>query len=553
MKRTRNQYHYVIRKKKILLAKLKSDTMLKSCLNKDGNIFKEIRKQRSGKQVFPTMIDGESKDIPEYLARKYEKLYNQVDDKAELEALELKLKDAISSESLEFVDRITGDIVKKLVRQKLKPGKKDPVAKINSDFLIHAPQKLYEILSRCFKSYMIHGHVSKVLLISSMVPLIKDKLGDATDSNNYRSIAISSLILKIFDLVILEVFSEFLQLDDLQFSYQSDVSTSMCTWIAVESISYFLRNGNEVYTCLMDMSKAFDTVQHSHLFKKLLDQGMPPIVVRYVLVSYKYQKANVRWNGEESRFFGIGNGVKQGAILSAILYCVYTNGIFQQLRRKKIGCHVGGTYVGILGYADDLYLMSPSMDGLQEMLKVCETYADTHNLKFSTNANPSKSKTKCMAYMFKERDLREMVLCGNKLPWVDKGKHLGMRIDAKKDNLLTKDIMEKRARYIQNCNELVQEFSYTSCRTKAYINRVFNSHVYGSVLWNLHGKEANMLYNTWSTSIRKIFDLDRRTHRYLIEPISGMEHLKCAIQKRFITFTKNLRRHRRWSCEGSIR
>ena len=314
----------------------------------------------------------------------------------------------------------------------------------------------------------------------------------------------------------------------------------MCTWIAVESISHFLRNGNEVYTCLMDMSKAFDTVQHSHLFRKLLDQGMPPIVVRYILVSYKYQKANVRWNGEESRFFGIGNGVKQGAILSAILYCVYTNGIFQQLRRKKIGCHVGGTYVGILGYADDLYLMSPSMDGLQEMLKVCEAYADTHNLKFSTNANPSKSKTKCMAYMFKERDLREMVLCGNKLPWVDKGKHLGMRIDAKKDNLLTKDIMEKRARYIQNCNELVQEFSYTSCRTKAYINRVFNSHAYGSVLWNLHGKEANMLYNIWSTSIRKIFDLDRRTHRYLIEPISGMEHLKCAIQKRFIRFTKKL-------------
>ena len=100
--------------------------------------------------------------------------------------------------------------------------------------------------------------------------------------------------MKIFDLVIIAVFSEFLQLDDLQFSYQSDVSTSMCTWVAVETISYFLRNGSEVYTCLMDMSKAFDTVQHSQLFRKLLEQGMPAIVVRYVLVSYKYQKANVR-------------------------------------------------------------------------------------------------------------------------------------------------------------------------------------------------------------------------------------------------------------------
>ena len=541
MKRTRNQYHYMIRKKKILLEQFKREGMLKSCLNNDANIFKEIRKQRSCKQEFPTTIDGESSDIPEYLARKYEKLYNQVDDKANLSILEHELENKISSGSLEFVDKVTGDAVRKAVQQKLKPGKRDPVVNMNSDCLIHAPPKLFEILSECFKSYMIHGHVIKFLLISSLVPLIKDKLGDVTDSNNYRSIAISSLILKIFDLVIIAVFSEFLQLDDLQFSYQSNVSTSMCTWVAVESISYFLRNGSEVYTCLMDMSKAFDTVQHSHLFKKLLEQGMPAIVVRYVLVSYKYQKANVRWAGEESRFLNICNGVKQGAILSAILYCVYTNGIFQQLRRMKIGCFVGGSYVGILGYADDLYLMSPTLDGLQEMLKMCEAYADTHNLKFSTNENPSKSKTKCMAYLLKDRELRDMVLCGNKLPWVDKGKHLGMRIDAKVDNLLTKDIIEKRARYIQSCNELVQEFSYTCSRTKAYINRVFNSHAYGSVLWNLHGNEANMLYNTWSTSIRKIFKLDRKTHRYLIEPVSKMEHLKCAIQKRFVTFTDKLK------------
>ena len=100
--------------------------------------------------------------------------------------------------------------------------------------------------------------------------------------------------------------------------------------------------------------------------------------------------------------------------------------------------------------------------------------------------------------------------------------------------------MEKRARYIQSNNELVQEFSYASCATKAFINRTFNSHAYGSVLWDLYGNEAKMLYNTWSVSIRRMFRLDRTTHRYLIEPISEMEHLKCAIYKRFIAFTEKL-------------
>ena len=83
--------------------------------------------------------------------------------------------------------------------------------------------------------------------------------------------------------------------------------------------------------------------------------------------------------------------MKQGAILSAILYCVYTNDLFVTLRKLKIGCFIGNTYVGVVGYADDLFLLAPSLDGLQEMLKVCENYAAEHNLRFSTDVNPRKS------------------------------------------------------------------------------------------------------------------------------------------------------------------
>ena len=101
----------------------------------------------------------------------------------------------------------------------------------------------------------------------------------------------------------------------------------MCTWIAVETISYFTRNGSDVFTWLMDMRKSFDTVQHSVLFTKLLEQCMPHILVRYLLTTYRLQRANVKWNNEASYFFDIGNGVKQGAVLSAVLYCVYTNAI----------------------------------------------------------------------------------------------------------------------------------------------------------------------------------------------------------------------------------
>ena len=49
-------------------------------------------------------------------------------------------------------------------------------------------------------------------------------------------------------------------------------------------------------------------------------------------------------------------------------------------------------------YADDIVLLSPSRAGLQFMTNMCEHYASEHNLKFSTNANIAKSKTKCMIF-----------------------------------------------------------------------------------------------------------------------------------------------------------
>ena len=313
----------------------------------------------------------------------------------------------------------------------------------------------------------------------------------------------------------------------------------MCTWLATETISYFIRNESEVFSCLMDMSKAFDTVQHSCLFKKLLEQGLPRIIVRFLLASYRNQRANVRWNDDLSRYFEITNGVKQGAILSSILYCVYTNGLFEELRRRKLGCFVGSNYVGVIGYADDLFLMSPSLDGLQEMLKVCEEYANNHNLKFSTDANPQKSKTKCMAFLQKDRELRGMRLCDNTLPWVGSGKHLGMRIENIR-NIFSKDIKEKRARYIQGNNQLMQEFSFSSTSTKIFINRVYNGHHYGAVLWDLYDKETEKIFNAWNVSIRRMLRVDRKTHRFLIEPLSGTRHVKRSIFKAFVSFVERL-------------
>ena len=204
------------------------------------------------------------------------------------------------------------------------------------------------------------------------------------------------------------------------------------------------------------------------------------------------QYANIRWNSCFSSIFSMTNGLRQGAILSGFAYCFYVNNLFSELRRNKSGCWVRGTYLGILGYSDDSLLLAPSIGALQEMLKICEEYAGKHNLKFSTDRNPSKCKRKCLAFLAKDRPLPTLKLCGNPLPWVKSGKHLGMKIETKLDGMKA-DLKIKRADFISKNNDILQEFGFSHPKMKIMINSIYNSHFSGSSLWDLFQRKPSNL------------------------------------------------------------
>ena len=95
-------------------------------------------------------------------------------------------------------------------------------------------------------------------------------------------------------------------------------------------------------------------------------------------------------------------------------------------------------------------------------------------------------------------------------------------------------------RYISKNNELIQEFSFAHPRTKFQVNKIFNSHFSGQVLWDLFSREAEMIENTWNVSFRIMFNLPRNTHKYLIEPLSQSEHIKKTFMKRFLSFVDKI-------------
>ena len=174
------------------------------------------------------------------------------------------------------------------------------------------------------------------------------------------------------------------------------------------------------------------------------------------------------------------------------------------------------------------------------MIDTCKEYADMHNLKFSTNPDPAKSKTKCLAFIKKNRNLEKLKLGDDSLPWVTNGKHLGNNVE-NVINGLKKDMMIKRATYINRNNELSQEFFFAHPETKFKLNSIYNLSFSGSPLWNLFGKEAQMIENSYNVSVRAMFDIPRNTHKNLIEAITDTSHIKSILIQRFLSFIDQIK------------
>ena len=227
-------------------------------------------------------------------------------------------------------------------------------------------------------------------------------------------------------------------------------------------------------------------------------------------------------------------------MLAAIAYCLYVAGLFTILEQRGSGCWINGEYRGIWKYSDDNWALAPSLTSLQDMICTMEEYAASHNLLFSTDPNPTKCETKCLAYLKKPRDLISMKLCGNPLPWVDTIKHLGITVTNTIDGCY-KDTMSKRAMFIQRSNELLQEFYFAHSDTKMTVNYIYNSHFFGSNCWDLTSRASEMFEATYNKNIKLTYNLPYPTHRNLLPVISKVQPLRLTLAKRFLVFIEKLR------------
>ena len=547
---SRSKYHYAIRAAKRQQDSLRNTRLSEALVkNRSSNFWSVVKKVKTCSNKVPNVIDDcvGPEEISDLFADKYDSLFNSVSyNKNDMQNLLSDVDNMIlngkctcklcssNSSNVTCVDSST--ILQAL--HHIKRSKSDCMSDLKSDHLLFGPMVLLEKTACLFNCMLQYCYCPVNMRYSSINPLIKNSRKSSNDSDNYRGIAISSLFGKLFDWVLILTQPDALQSSNMQYAFKPDHSTAMCNFVVRENINYYNSHGSEVHAVLLDASKAFDRVNFVKLFHVLKSKGCCPNVIKLLIHMYTNQNMCVKWCNVKSKYFSVSNGVKQGGVLSPILFNLYLDNMLGNLSLSKLGCHIGDTFTGAVAYADDVVLMAPTLTAVNYLLDICNDFSEKYDVKF----NPSKSK---YVYFPPKNCIRDThishvnVSLGNvPIPSVPHEKHVGIWIgqDAFKLNV-DKCICDLHA-----CtNNLVNTFRNNDIDVMYKLFKSYGMSVYGSQIWDFSNiPVCNKFYTCWRKCIRNLLDLPYRTHNDLIPGIISDSSVEFQLHCRCLKFVFNV-------------
>ena len=226
-----------------------------------------------------------------------------------------------------------------------------------------------------FNKSLFAGKFPEDWKIARIAPIFKS--GAKDERSNYRPISVLPFISRLFEKLIFNQFYEYLDANKSLYEHQSGfrLLNSVATALLASTNDWYLNIDKGKYTGLIfiDLKKAFDTVDHKILLKKLKMHGVTGLEHDWFTSYLDNRKQFCRVDGTSSGVRGINCGVPQGSCLGPLLFLIYINDLPFSLQK----CHVSM-------YADDtaISLSSKSIDDLQNDLNL-----DLLNLQDWLHAN----------------------------------------------------------------------------------------------------------------------------------------------------------------------
>jgi hypothetical protein len=385
-----------------------------------------------------------------------------------------------------------------------------------------------------FTSMLRHSFIPSAFQYGVIVPLLKNKHGDASKLDMYRAITLSAVMSKLFEYVLLSLFGDSLVSDNLQFGFKKDSSCSHALFTFGETVKYFTSRGSKIFSVSLDASKAFDKVLHNGLFLKMLNKGIAPSFVQILSTWYRNLFCSVSWNSVISEAFIIKCGVRQGGVLSPYLFSFYIDALIEALRNSGYGVYIANCFAGCILYADDILLLSCSCQGLQKLLILCEIYAKKWDICF----NPSK----CQAITFGGKAPKTFNCTVNLMPihWVNKMKYLGVYFLTDTCRIDTNIAI---GRFYGNFNNILSVLGNNRNEMSAvHLMKTYclPTLLYACEIWSSNLVDFHKLNVVWNNCFRKIFNCCWRENVFSLLFYTNTLSLSYLIDERKLLFLNKL-------------
>lgn len=322
--------------------------------------------------------------------------------KAEIENYENLINEQIETNLIEVNQETIKNIISNLPN-----GKSTGFAETNYEMYKYGPiDQLAEILSIIFEKMLKYNVIPYLFNIGKITPVIKNANESNSDINKIRPITISDSLSNIFEMYLLRRMEKTYQDSKTQFGFKSNSSTNHAVFVLDQTIKLYKEKRKSLYICAIDASKAFEKVNRIKLLHSLIGK-MDPELWR-ITKNYYNSNVYIRNCNETGPIFKTSVGVKQGGPLSHRLFSIYVEELIERIKKTNLVAEINSLPTGILMYADDLLIVTDSVDKLKKILKICEKFGDEKEIKF----NPKK--TQVMSVNSKNNEPK-VELCGQEI------------------------------------------------------------------------------------------------------------------------------------------
>jgi exonuclease III len=478
---------------------IKMDILATHHKAKDFGKFWKYTNKLNPKTSVPASVNGlcEPSKIANMFKESF-KVVNGVSDRADQV---LSTEDCGTHGRVSFSFKEVDHTIKSMTRGK-SPGHDG----LSIEHLVYAGVHLPRVLKMFFNLCISHGHLPENLMKTIVVPISKNRTGNASDGSNYRPISLATIVAKVLDGLLDNLLAKHIKTQDAQFGFKPGLSTESAVLCLKHTVKYYVEGKTPVIACFLDLSKAFDTVSYEVLWNKM-EKGTstPRGVINLLRYWYAKQTNQVRWAGALSDVYRLECGVRQGGLTSPRLFNLYMDELIDGLSSTGIGCSIGGTMVNNISYADDMVLLCPSTSALVKLLRVCEEYAVIHGLRYNT------SKSELLVFKAGNKafeSLPPIFLCGAPVRRVTRFKYLGHWVT---DNLQDDaDIERERRALAVRCNMLSRRFARCDRNVKITLFKAYCQTFYTCSLWTNYTKKAfNALRIQYNNGFRMLLGLPR--------------------------------------------